>query len=105
MRPQDYRVLNTCSSCKHAFVKLEYDDTPEYYCHLDKSVRPLCGSVLMSESHSPDEIPETDEEMKKHKETFSKNRKAWRAWSEKNLVREEGVCSKWQPTLPTEEEG
>jgi hypothetical protein len=48
--PESYKTSDCCKNCKHIFVRRERKAPTEYYCHIDKSERPLCGSILMGES-------------------------------------------------------
>ncbi len=114
MIPNSYReVKNPCYSCKHVFVKYEHEEGPWYYCHIDKSERPLCGSVAMHEKHFPDD----DEAFKKFdigvedikagnekyqaydKWYFGEYRKisgAWDKWAETHSVSGEGTCDEFE---------
>jgi hypothetical protein len=46
----NYRVLDGCWNCKHVFIWSQQDEDCKYYCHKDKSERPLCDNY--EESHS-----------------------------------------------------
>jgi len=49
MKPDSYKVLDCCATCKHVFVMVDYESPAEYFCHIDKSARPPCGSPRMRE--------------------------------------------------------
>jgi len=56
----NFRVIPSCATCRYVFTRSEYDDADTYFCNIDKSKRPICGSVLMDEgfllnTHSRDE--------------------------------------------------
>ena len=50
MRPKSYGTNRSCCDCKHVFKWIGWDTDPKYYCHVDESERPRCGSARMEES-------------------------------------------------------
>lgn len=87
----NYKNQNCCHNCKHVFIKSEYDEGDDYYCHEDKSERPPCGSVFMKEAFLWDE---------KDKRTSKKERMErwdkWEKWKTKREVKSFGICDKWE---------
>ena len=75
--PEHYKSLDCCRNCKHVFIRHERKAPTEYYCHVDESDRPLCGSIFMGESEvNPG---------------FSW--KEWEEWKEKHYIKDEfGKC-------------
>ena len=73
----NYRILNTCSDCKHCFIKNDYDCSDEYFCLLKnlETPRPKCGSVAMDERFTTS--PQT---------VFDVEYDAWFDWEQKNVV-------------------
>lgn len=86
MIPKRYTVSNSCVTCKHAFVKFNYDDEDQYFCHFDKSPRPLCGSVGMDESYRLDCTSKVT----------SRLDKLWDTWAEKHAVSVNGICDNYK---------
>lgn len=78
-----YRVQEACSTCAHVFIKQDIDCPDTYYCHQDKSERPLCNSILM------DEYPNEDE--------FEESTEKWFVWLAIHSVRPWGICENYQP--------
>ena len=83
--PVSYQELDCCVNCKHVFVKQEYDDGEEYFCHLDGSERPLCGSVAMGESICLGDESE-----------YVKASHKWEKWSQEREVVAWGKCSNYE---------
>ena len=73
--PESYEELDCCARCAYAFIKKGWGDPREYYCHFDKSDRPLCGSPLMKE-------------FDKNKMDYNK----WDKWADKHEVKAWGWC-------------
>ena len=84
----DYRQLPTCETCEHVFLKVDYDEDDKYYCHLDKSDRPQCGSQAMDEDGW-----EYDGTQVK---TLSDIMAEWLPWAESHAVHSNGWCSKYK---------
>lgn len=85
MIPESYRKQNGCYNCGHCFVKYAYDASDSYYCHFDKSNRPLCRSVAMDEAT----YLIVDDEIK------SDAIEAWDSWAEQHSVNGYGKCDNW----------
>lgn len=81
-------MLHGCHDCKHVFVKVGYDEHPEYFCHYDNSKRPICGSMLMGESY-----------FKEGDARFDELYEAWIKWSAQHLCMAWGVCPQWKERL------
>lgn len=77
----NYRVQNCCANCKHVFIRSEYDDESSYYCTLNASKRPLCGSVAMKEAGLDNDDYDYE---------------AWYNWAEKHVVVEHGICDEYE---------
>lgn len=93
MIPESYReVENKCRDCQHCFVRGEHDAPNQYFCHFDKSDRPLCGSQMEGESFFDREI--------KDKELRYANcdvlEKLWDAWAETHRVDASGTCNEFK---------
>jgi len=86
--PKSYKKQNGCWNCEHAFVYSEYDEGCIYYCHYDKSERPLCGSVAMEESFWDNSLLE-DKEGEIRMEL-------WEAWADNHAVSYSGICDFWK---------
>ena len=83
--PESYKKQTGCYNCKFCFIHTEYDEDSRYYCHIDKSSRPICGSVHMDEhfhTKSQDDI------------TTSMMYDKWDNWCKDREVRAWGVCDK-----------
>jgi hypothetical protein len=76
MRPDSYREQDGCPHCAHVFRYDEYDEEPIYFCHVDGSKRPRCGSGAMDESQPWNKMLSA----------------AWCMWSTPRAVRSLGVC-------------
>ena len=87
MKPIDksYNELNGCHSCKFVFVKSEYEEAPDYFCHFDKSKRPDCGSVLMEENFFREGAP-----------PYEIAYPLWDKWEEEHKVKAWGFCNRWK---------
>ena len=81
MRGKNYRDQKACENCIYVFKKTDYDDETEFFCHIDNSDRPLCGSVGMGE-HS--------------KGSYKKIRDEWEIWAEQREVHQHGICDDWE---------
>jgi len=76
--PDNYKPLDACKNCKYVFIRRERKAPTEYYCCIDKSERPLCGSIFMNES----EI----------NSGFSWDK--WEEWKVKHIIKDEfGKCN------------
>ena len=98
MKPESYSIQKGCINCKHVFVLSEYDEGNRYFCHRDKSERPLCGSCYMREIwdwgvSDPDTKALTDEEKDI---LYSKRWDAWDEWAEPREVEPHGVCYQYE---------
>ena len=80
--PKSYRKQNCCGNCRHVFVFQEYDEGDIFFCHVDKSDRPRCGSCFMCESWKGRD--------------YEKCIDLWETWSEPRTVEKEGICDKWE---------
>lgn len=90
-RPSSYIVQSCCASCSHVFILREYDDPRRYFCHLDGSKRPPCGSVLMEEDHTRLSSGERC--------TYATSRRrmrTWAAWEKEHEVACEGYCTQYE---------
>jgi len=101
----NYHVQNGCYNCKKCFIQMEYDDHDQYFCHLDGSKRPKCGSVLMDEDFwgsltkdiSDDDSKEVqDAKFKKAEAECSVIWDEWEAWIVGRSVRAWGICDEWE---------
>ncbi len=85
-RPRTYRKRNSCLNCLYVFEKILREEPSAYFCHVDHSTRPHCGSVIMAEGFFDD----------------AKGRKAgdliseWAKWARKREVRPDGICGEWR---------
>jgi hypothetical protein len=87
----------------------KYESGPYYYCHIDKSERPLCGSVAMKEIwhhlYKPRKYKNKDwntltEQEKEDRCNLSirhsiKFSDKWDKWSEPREVEAWGICEKY----------
>lgn len=86
--PPRYYEMDGCHSCEFVFIKYEYDDPPEYFCHHDNSKRPDCGSVLMEENFFREgALP------------FEISAPAWNLWSSQHSCMAWGFCSQWKQEI------
>lgn len=93
MKPESYRIQPSCKNCGHSFVLYEYDEGLRYFCHIDKSERPRCGSIYMKEGWGCETAFKSEEE---RDAIFDKNLLAWSDWAEPKEVEPEGVCDKYE---------
>ena len=89
---KNYRAQNACQSCKHVFVKYEYDAGDELFCNIDNDRPSPCGSVSMNESF--DYMVDKDP-----------NIKIWNKWDKKHKVDAHGVCDKFEKFIYWEKIG
>ena len=82
-----------CYNCKHAFVREEHDEAPDYYCHEDGSVRPACMSVAMDER--PD-IFIPGESRDARRQRVDCWRDPWEQWASVHAVKPWGYCPRWR---------
>lgn len=80
---RNYRIVDGCHNCEHAFAMHEYDEAPRYFCRKNAPERPLCLSVYMQE------VPKDND--------FSKAYYAWKEWSDDREVEAFGTCDWWTP--------
>jgi len=92
MKPEGYKEQDCCATCKHMFCVDEYEEESDYYCHIDKSDRPLCGSILLDERF-PDVSFGLDRDAYKKQYRFSYIE--WITWSEPRSVKAWGYCSSY----------
>ena len=85
--PVSYQKLECCVNCKHVFVEKEYDEDNTYFCHLDGSERPPCGSVAMGEYHDFGIG---------NKSEYVKASHRWEKWSQEREVVAWGKCSNYE---------
>lgn len=104
--PKSYRKRNGCYNCKYVFIKSDYDDINEYFCHKDNSYRPLCRSVAMEETWSDfcktlfddinfaDKWNFNDEILEDNaSEMFSD---AFEIWATEHYVDSWNICEEWE---------
>lgn len=98
MRPDSYKVQNGCYNCAKVFRMSEYDEPNAYFCHIDGSVRPKCGSVFMSEmvERLPYEDEVTEEWIERDDAFVEPQRKLWEDWAEVREVASWGICDNWE---------
>ena len=83
--PGSYVEPNRCATCTNVFVVTDYDSSPEYYCHVDKSERPKCGSVAMGEVLN----------YTNGKEISRLEMRMWDEWSDARRVDPSGCCKQY----------
>lgn len=100
--PSSYSVQNGCWNCQHKYVWIQQDEDVVYYCHVDKSKRPL--SDTYDESHvtyMKNKGLVFGRGNKKKDQQYYKEMtrldRLWRNWAKKHLVQESGICSKHLP--------
>ena len=78
MVPKSYRKQNCCEVCKYVFKYCDYGGELDFFCHIDKSDRPPCGSVAMKE----------------YSDNFYKDGRyeKWDKWASSHRVSGNGVC-------------
>ena len=96
LRGPNYRETDTCATCRHVFVRVEYDDDAEYFCRMDGSERPWCASSAMNESFI-DHPRYQDERPFKFSVLSRWIRRRWERWSEGRRVSARGRCDAWEP--------
>lgn len=99
MRPDSYKVQNGCYNCAKVFRMSEYDEPNVYFCHIDGSERPKCGSVAMEED--AEDIPYEGDNITKewcgrNREFKSKQWDLWDAWAAPREVASWGICDNWE---------
>lgn len=82
---KSYHVQDGCWNCKHVFEKCDEAEESQFYCHVDKSERPICGSCLMDEMFN----------MTSNK-LYNSDYHLWDEWSTAHVVSEGGVCDKFE---------
>ena len=87
MRPNSYIEQGCCADCEHVFERTSWEDNHEYYCHIDKSKRPKCGSGAMKES-----FVVNGEGLDEQEELYEK----WEAWAEPRAVKSWGRCGEYK---------
>jgi len=85
--PKDYRQLDTCETCKHAFILRDISGPYAFYCHYDKSKRPKCGDYVNGVSEYW-----FRGDYKDFLEYF--RYKQWMKWDDAHSVTRRGWCSK-----------
>jgi len=97
MKDKSYVILDSCCNCKHVFRMEEYDAGSTFFCHQDKSDRPKCGSVLMTDEDIYPNLPEGSsvKDYQDNSEKASKKRALWNIWSKDRHVQESGKCKFW----------
>lgn len=88
LKTAKYDLRNGCYNCNGCFIRGDYDSPLTYYCNVDQSERPLCGSVAMKEAH-------TLQTPRLSKREASKSYREWEKWSKERQVRAWGICNKW----------
>jgi hypothetical protein len=78
-----------CHNCKNCFIMIEYDEDNSYYCTLDASPRPHCGSIFMNENFFRHHLSGDD---KKN----SKEMNEWYKWSKNREVMAWGICKRFE---------
>ena len=98
---RNYRRQNGCHNCGLCFVKGDYDSPDTYFCNVDQSKRPLCGSVWMREVFWDCDLDDDASEEENDKLIREADAKAdkmhddWDGWSEGREVAAWGICDKW----------
>jgi len=82
---------------------MERWDSPDtYYCHIDGSERPPCGSVFMKEEFWDLDLDENATEaeievlVKEADKISDKMHDDWDAWEKDREVMPWGICDKWK---------
>lgn len=107
MKSNSYRVQDGCWNCKKVFVRSEYDEEREYFCHVDKSERPPCGSVAMEECYCYS--PGGEYTFKKYDRLEKKSRRRfyrrWEEWAGPRHVKKFGICDEHVQSIAPEDVG
>lgn len=82
----NYRIVRSCSNCKFAFAKYEYDESTQYFCNKSGDRPKPCGSVAMNESS----VDENWAALKAALKVFEK-------WAVGRNVATNGVCDDYTP--------
>lgn len=90
-RPDSYALLPGCHSCKHCFIRHEYEEQDEYYCTFKAPKRPKSGSVAMKEAGT---LSISAGGIRRGAKLVAK----WRAWSAGRDVRPWGYCAEHHPS-------
>jgi hypothetical protein len=81
MKPESYTETKRCSNCKFVFVREEWGQETRYYCHHDKSERPICMSIKMHELSNDDDS------------SIKRAWSAWGAWAMIHSVASDARCN------------
>lgn len=87
-----------CANCRHVFVYSEHDELYSYYCHHDRSHRPLCLSGAMGEM-PPEFHSKTREEILEYYREggiCDQAHEAWDKWAAEHSVLEVGICPAYE---------
>lgn len=98
MIPDSYREnKNNCGNCKHCFIWYDYDDSDKFYCHIDKSNRPKCGSSRQGEClYAEFDIYDTEENQRAQYEVIKVLEDLWKEWAVPRQTLEGGTCDEWE---------
>lgn len=79
--------LPRCEICKFVFMRGNWEERDEFFCHYDKSKRPRCLSGAMNESLF------SDAGMKMVSDAaYTLAREEWEKWAEERMVPSIGIC-------------
>lgn len=92
-KPGSFKQVETCTTCEHVFIKMDIEDTDEFYCHFDKSKRPICGNFQMDEGFRFQKDGETISE---HIMERRRENSIWDAWADVRRVPTDGWCKKYK---------
>ena len=93
MIPKSYKKQDGCWNCKNRYNYYEYDEDSKIFCTIDKSNRPLNGSIAMGESISDflkDNSIEYSDPL--FNDCFFVLMNNWEKWSEEHKVQFYGIC-------------
>lgn len=84
---KNYRNQNSCQTCKHVFIKYDYDDGDSLFCNIQNNRPKKCGSCAMHEDFDY-MIPEGDP---------AEN--LWDKWAKTHKVNNHGICDLYKRGL------
>lgn len=79
-------IAKCCATCRHCFVKQDYDGGPEYFCNIDNDRPERCGSLSMGEDWGRGKGGRYD------KELWDSEYTRWTEWEKDHEVRSYYIC-------------
>ena len=86
---KDYKDQDSCETCQHVFVRIDWDEPEQFFCTASSPPRPLCLSDQMDETELPEDKLAV---FNPYSLVWEKAQKRWDTWATPRRVKPYGIC-------------